>query len=76
MVSQTPSEIEQLLDGNAWLTSGQIAALLGRSRSTMWRRLRKPDVHWRATPGGVKEYDPEDVRRLLDESRRVHGGEA
>jgi IS30 family transposase len=76
MVSQTPSEIERQLDGGAWLTSGQITTLLGRGRTTIWRRLRRSDMRWRETPGGNREYNPEDVRRLLAESRRVHGGEA
>ena len=82
MASQTPEEIEQLLDGGgetAWLTSGQIRVLLGRDgrlagRTTVWRRLTRPDMRYRETLGGNREYHPEDVRRLLDESRRVHGG--
>jgi hypothetical protein len=80
VASQTPSEIEQLLDGGNWLTSGQIRILLSpgggrlRGRTTVWRRLQKPDMRYRETPGGQREYHPEDVRRLLDESRQVRGG--
>jgi hypothetical protein len=72
-----PAEIERALAGGAWLTSGQICTLVGRPRTTMWRRLQQPDMHWRPTPGGrTREYQPEDVRKLVDELRQVHGGES
>lgn len=80
MVSQTREEIEQLLDAGTWLTSGQIRVLLAQpgrlaGRTTVWRRLQRSDMRYRETLGGNKEYHPEDVGRLLNESRRVRGGQ-
>lgn len=74
MVKQSPAEIESLLDGGAWLTSGQIATLVARGRTTIWARLQRGDLRSRNTPGGRSEWHPEDVRRLVDELRQVHGG--
>jgi IS30 family transposase len=74
MVNQTPEELQRLLDGGAWLTSGQIATLVGRGRSTIWRRLVRGDIRWQESPGGQKAYHPEDVRSLVAELRAVHGG--
>jgi IS30 family transposase len=75
MVNQTPEELQRLLDRGDWLTSGQIATLLGRGRTTMWRRLQRPDMRYQLSPGGQKAYHPEDVRRLVAEAREVRGGE-
>lgn len=78
MVSQTPDEIEAQLDAGTWLTSGQITTLLGRGRTTVWRWLNDLDeagaMRYRETQGGVREYHPEDVRRMVDDARRVRGG--
>jgi len=73
MVKQTPDELEDMLADGAWLTSGQIATLLGRGRTTIWRRLQRDDMRSRKTPGGQSEWHPEDVRRIVAEARTVHG---
>lgn len=73
MVKQTADELERMLGQDAWLSSGQIATLLGRGRTTIWRRLQADDMRSRKTPGGQSEWHPDDVRRLLAEARKVHG---
>jgi IS30 family transposase len=74
MVQQTPDDIERELDAGAWLSSGQISTLLHRGRTTIWRRLQRGDIRSRQTPGGRSEWHPEDVRKLVDELRTIHGG--
>jgi len=64
------------LEAGAWLTLGQIAALIGYSRSTAWRRLRRGDLRYRTSPGGQRSYHPDDVRALVAETQRQHGGTA
>jgi hypothetical protein len=74
MVKQTPDEIEQLLAADAWLSSGQIGTLAGVPRTTIWRRLQRGDIRSKDTAGGHSRWHPEDVRKLVDELRQIHGG--
>jgi len=74
-MAETPAQIEARLDAGEWLTSGQITTLLGRGRTTIWRRLQRGDIRSRQTPGGHSEWHPKDVRKLVDDLRHVHGGE-
>lgn len=77
MTSQDPTELERKLDAGEWLSPGQVAALLGVGRSTVTRRLNDGTLRYRRRGGGIQRVcDPADVRRLLDESRRVHGGDS
>jgi hypothetical protein len=76
MVKESAEEVEQMLAAGTWLKSGRIAKLVGRDRTTIWARLKQDDMRFRLTPGGQKEFHPEDVRRLVDELREVHGGTA
>ena len=77
MASHTPSELERRLDAGEWLSGGQVATLLGVGRSTIQRRMADGTLKWRRRGGGIQRVcDPADVRRLLDESRRVHGGDS
>lgn len=75
-VRQTPDEIERELAADVWLSSGQIGTLLVLPRTTIWRRLQRGDIRSRPTPGGHSRWHPEDVRKLVDELRQVHGGES
>lgn len=69
-------EIEQRLDAGEWLRPGEVATLLDVSRTTVHGLLKRGEIRYRATPGGQRRCNPEDVRRLLDAARRVHGGDA
>jgi excisionase family DNA binding protein len=76
MVSQDPSELERRLDAGEWLSPGQVASLLGTSRSTVTRRINDGTLRYRRRAAGIQRVcNPEDVRRLLDAAREVRGGD-
>lgn len=72
MVRETVDELRVMLAAGRWLTSGQITALLGRPRRTVWDRLMRdaeadPTVR-RGTLGGRNyEWRPKYVAALLAE---------
>lgn len=71
----TAEDIERKLDAGEWLRPGEAAELLGTSRTTVHRWLTDGRVRYRQRPLSTRrELHPEDVRRLLDEYRREHGG--
>lgn len=76
MVEQSPEELERMLDDGEWLKAGQVAALLGVDPATIHRRRAARKIRVRKQGGdGQYLFHPEDVRRLLDASREVHGGD-
>lgn len=67
------------LAAGEWLSTGEAAALLRVDKTTVIRMAKAdpPEIVSEIKPG-IGRYrliNPADVRRLLDESRRVHGGE-
>jgi hypothetical protein len=74
-MAHDPAKLEQRLNAGEWLRPGAVAALLGLSRNTAHRMLVAGKIGYRLTPGGYRECDPADVRRLLDARRRLHHGE-
>lgn len=77
MVKRGAAEIEQRLRDGAWLTPGEVAAVLGVDRRTVDRMLRAdpPVLRYQVKPGlgRHRECDPADVLRELAKRRRVHG---
>lgn len=75
MSDQERAEIERRLDAGEELQAGDVAHLLGVDASTIHRWRRAGKIRHRRIGGiGQRVFDPVDVRRLLDESRRIHGG--
>jgi hypothetical protein len=76
MTDPGTADIEQRLDAGEELQAGAVAQLLGVDVATIhrWRKAEKIKHRRR---GGIGQYvfDPADVRRLLDESRRTRGGD-
>ena len=72
MGEQDPAELERRLNAGEWLKPGSVATLLGMSRGTVHNLLGARKIGYRKTPGGQRECDPADVKRLLEERRRVH----
>lgn len=70
------ADIEAQLNAGAWLSPGRVAVLFGRTRYAVDDWLNAGKLRYRRTPGGHRELNPEDVRRLLDEYRQEHGGTA
>ncbi len=67
-----PAELERRLDAGEWLRPGEVAVLLDIGRSTVHDMLKAGKISYRRKGGGIQRLcDPADVRRLLDESRRV-----
>lgn len=69
------ADLERRLDAGEWLRTGEVAALLGQGRTTVHRTLAGGDIRFRRTVGGQRHCNPEDVRRVLDRTREVHGDE-
>lgn len=70
------ADLERRLDAGEWLRPGQVATLLDISRGTVHNKLTSGEIRSRRKGGGIQRIcNPADVRRLLDESRQVHGGE-
>jgi excisionase family DNA binding protein len=69
------AELERRLNAGEELSPGEVAALLGVGRTTVHDMIRAGKIRYTKTPGGHRRCNPDDVRRLLDERRQVHGGE-
>lgn len=77
-MSDKRQELERRLAANEWLLVGEVADLLEVDRTTVHRMLTEVDppafkYRHRSGRGGYRELDPVDVRRALDERRKVHG---
>jgi len=70
------ADIERRLDAGEWLRPGDVGVLFGRTRYAVDDWMNAGKLRFRRSPGGHREAHPEDVRRLLDEQRQVHGGTA
>lgn len=75
------AELERRLNAGEWLSTGEVAVLLGTSRWTVIRIVdigRVIDgVEYRIGTRGLgrnRELDPKDVKAILDARRRRHGG--
>lgn len=75
MTDERATEIERRLDAGEWLRPGDAGVLFGRNRFTVAYWLRKGLIRYRRTPGGQRECNPVDVRRLLDEYRTERRGD-
>lgn len=64
-------EVERQLDAGVWLRPGAVAVLFGTDRFNVVRWINAGKISFRLTPGGHRECNPEDVRTLLDDYRRV-----
>lgn len=70
-----PATLERRLDAGDWLRTGEVAALLGVSRGTIHNWVKAGTIGHKRKGGGIQRVcNPEDVRRLLNQSRQVHGG--
>lgn len=71
-----PAALQRRVDAGDWLLVGEVATLLEISRSTAHRMVDAGTIGHRIRPGAGRrrECDPTDLRRLLDERRRVHRG--
>ena len=80
MVLDDPAELLRRLEAGDWLLPGEVVALTGASRSTISRRMQDGTIGTRMRAGTKwRVCNPEDVRRLLEESiteRRGEGGGA
>jgi excisionase family DNA binding protein len=70
------SDIERRLNAggdDAWLRPGEVAALLGVGRTKVHEMLNSGTIGYRIKAGGIqRRCNPDDVTRLLSESRREH----
>jgi excisionase family DNA binding protein len=75
-VIEDQAALERRLDAGEWLSPGEVAKLLGQSRTTVHTLLKDGRIKYSLTTGGHERQhrrcDPADVRRLLDERRRVY----
>jgi len=73
----TAAEIERRLEHNEWLRPGDVATLLSVSRKTVDRLIGAKRIRYRLIPGSGRHRlcNPDDVRQLLVEARKVHGGD-
>ncbi len=53
------------------MTVAEAAEVLGMSRSTLYRLIRKAKVPYRLTPTGVTRFAPEDIERILTDAHRL-----
>ena len=76
MPAKDPEELRRQVDAGEWLRAGDVAILLGRSRTTIHRLLAAGEIGWKLLPGGKQRHcDPADVLRLLREAGDVRRGE-
>lgn len=73
------AKIEERLAAGEWLPPGEVAKLFDVTRFAVAYWLKKGQttygpLHFRSTPGGHRQCDPVDVRRMLAEYRKVRGG--
>jgi hypothetical protein len=83
MATPDPAEVEaaeRRLSAGAWLKPGEVAALFNTTRWSVDRWLRNGvrmggqrwRIGFRETPGGHRECDPADIRRILALYRQRH----
>lgn len=71
------AELERRVRAGEWLKTGAVAKLLGIGRTKAHALVTKGVIRHRVMAGGVQRLaNPEDVIRLLEESREVRGGDA
>lgn len=60
-----------------WPRVGEVAVLVAHERKTVsrWVRSGKWKPRFRVSVGGHRRYHPDDVRALVAEVRRYHGGD-
>lgn len=69
--------LERRVRDGAWLKLGAVAKLLEVGRTTAHNMVNAGLIRYRWTPSRTqRECNPEDVVRLLDERRQMHGGAA
>lgn len=69
-------KLEDRVRVGEWLRPGEIAVVLGLSRSKVDVMLRSGELGYRFKPATTHRIcNPEDVLRLLDASREQHGGD-
>ena len=71
LVVELGDDIERMIGDTAGLTCGQVANLMGAGRSTIHRWVKEGRFRYRLK-GKIRLLHPEDVRRELDEYRRIH----
>jgi predicted GIY-YIG superfamily endonuclease len=73
------ADIERAARSGDWLPLGQVATVLRVSRNKVHLMLRSGEIGYRLIPGNAqrlqRECNPQDVVRLLDESRVVYRGD-
>jgi hypothetical protein len=67
-------ELRRRLDAGEWLLPGEVSALFGKNRWAADNWIVAGKIRYRRSPGGFRECHPDDVKRLLAEYERVHGG--
>lgn len=84
MADEGVAEIEARLAAGEWLRPGQVATLFGKSRWAVdgWLRSgarmangERYFIAYRESPGGWRELDPEDVRKVLADYRTRRTGQ-
>lgn len=66
------ADIEKRLNAGAWLRPGEVGALFGRTRWAVNYWMQTGKIGFRKSPGGHREADPDDVKRILAEHRQEH----
>lgn len=70
------ADLERRVRAGEWLKTGSVAKLLGIGRTKAHTLITKGVIRHRITAGGVQRLaNPEDVLRLLEESRQIRGSE-
>lgn len=68
------TELEKRVRAGEWLKTGAVATLLGIGRTKVHTLLGRGTIRYRVIPGGIQRVcNPEDVLRLLEDGRRMHG---
>lgn len=68
------AELERRVRNGEWLKTGPVAKLLGIGRTKAHMLVSSGVIRHRTVAGGVQRLaNPEDVLRLLEESREVRG---
>lgn len=76
MVEDERADLERRVRDGEWLKAGAVAKLLGIGRTKAHSLLSSGAIRHRRVAGGVQRTaNPEDVLRLLEDSRKVRGGE-
>lgn len=75
--------VRERLDRGEWLRIGDLMVLFGASRSMVDRWLREGArfpgkrlvIHYKITPGGMRECNPDDVRAVLAEANKIRSAD-